>query len=128
VKFLALFVFISISIFAQDILVSTKTIKYKEILNYDNLLVINSDKRVRCQMFDKEKLLKQKYQAKRYILKGRPICNKDVQIAKSYKIRYDFGNIVIERAGKIIGENKQFIKIQNPDGTIEKIYKNGQVK
>ncbi len=127
-KVLSLLAIFTLLLSAQDILVSTVPIKYKQIIDYDNLVVIDSDKRVRCTMFDKEKLLQHKYQAKRYILRGRAICNKDVQIAKEYKIRYDFGNIVIERDGKIIGENKKFIKIKTPDGSIEKIYKNGQLK
>lgn len=127
-KVLSLLAIFTLLLSAQDILVSTVPIKYKQILDYNTLVVIDSDKRIRCNMFDKEKLLKGKYQAKRYILKGRAICNKDVQIAKEYKIRYDFGNIIIERDGKIIGENKKFIKIKTPNGDIEKIYKNGQLK
>jgi hypothetical protein len=107
-------------------LVSIKDIKYKQLLEYGDLQKKYLDKTIRCTMFDKNKLLENEYRAKRYILKGKPICNKDVEIAKRDKIKFDFGNIVIERDGKVIGETKQYIKVKNPDGSVDRIYKNGQ--
>ena len=68
------------------------------------------------------------YEAKHYIVKNKVICNKDVKISVNNKIRYDFGNIVIERNGEVVGETKRFIKVKNNDGSIDKIYKNGQLR
>lgn len=127
-KFILLILSFNIFINATDILVSNEDIKYHTILDYDNLKIISTNKRVRCNMFNKNNLIKTTYRAKHYILKGKPICNKDVQIVKNHKIRYDFGNIVIERSGKVIGENKKYIRIKNNDGSIDKIYKNGQTR
>ena len=122
-----IFIFLtSVYIFADVILVSVKDIKYKQVLDYGDLKKVYSNKRIRCTTFDKNKLLEQSYRAKRYILKGKPICEKDVEIAKVHKIKFDFGNIEIERTGEVVGETKHYIKVKNPDGTIDKIYKNGQ--
>ena len=125
---LVLLIFVFNNINADEILISNVNIKYKEHLNYDNLSITNTDKRVRCIMFNKNNLNQNTYEAKHYILKNRPICAKDVKISTNNKIRYDFGNIIIERNGEVVGETKKFIKIKNNDGSIDKIYKNGQVR
>jgi len=128
VKFLLVFVFTVLNLNAIEILVSNVNIKYKEHLNYDNLFLSNTHKKVRCTIFDKENLKKNTYEAKHYIMKNKPICNKDVKVSINNKIRYDFGNIVIERSGEVIVETKNYIKVKNNDGTVDKIYKNGQYK
>jgi hypothetical protein len=115
-------------IFATQILVSDINLKYHEILDYANLSLSSTNKKIRCEKFNQNHLLHGTYQTKHYIYKGKAICAKDVQKVKKHKIRYDFGNIVIEKSGKVIGENKNYIKIKNIDGTIDKIYKNGQLK
>jgi hypothetical protein len=126
VKIISL-ILIMISVAVADIaLVSVKDIKYKQHIEYGDLKKVYIDKQIRCTMFDKNKLLENKYRAKRYILKGKPICNKDVEIAKIDKISFDFGNIVIERDGKVVGETKRYIRVKNTDGSVDKIYKNGQ--
>ncbi len=127
-KYIVLSLLLLCSVYGKEILISTKDIPYHQILDYNNLINIKSDKNTRCTMFDKQKLLKGTYQSKRYIIKGYPICNKDVQRTIKSKIRYDFGNIIIERDGKIIGQTKQYVKVKNSDGTVEKIYKNGRLK
>ena len=125
-KFVLIYILIIINLNASLILVSNKDIQYKEVINNDNLQYLSSNKNTRCNLFDIELLKKDKYQAKHFIFKNKPICNKDVQKIVINKIQYDFGNILIQRDGKVIGENKKYIKIKNYDGKIEKIYKNGQ--
>ena len=127
-KHILIFIILFVSLNSKEILISNKDIKYHEILDYKNLMYVNSDKKVLCKAFNKEILLNTNYRAKRYIIKGHPICQKNVQIYIKNKIRYDFGNIVIEKDGKIIGETSNYVKIKNLDGTVDKIYKNGQVK
>jgi hypothetical protein len=122
---LILFVLI-INSYATSVLVSKVNINYKSILDKDNLYVKDINKNIRCTSFDKNLLDNHSYQAKRYIIKGTPICYKDVQKTVINKVKFDFGNIEIQRTGKIIGENKDYIKIKDNDGKIIKIYKNGQ--
>jgi len=111
---------------ANQVLVSKYNINYKNILNQNDLYLKYISKDIRCTTFDKKLLKDGKYQVKRYIIKDTPICYKDVQKVIVNQVKFDFGNIEIKRNGKIIGENKDYIKIKNYDGKIIKIYKNGQ--
>jgi hypothetical protein len=53
---------------------------------------------------------------------------KDVKKSDNESIIFNFGGVKIEKKGKIIYENKDFIRIKNIDGTIEQIYKDGRIK
>jgi hypothetical protein len=53
---------------------------------------------------------------------------KDVRKSDNQSIIFNFGGVKIEKKGKIIYENKDFIRIKNVDGTIEQIYKDGRLK
>lgn len=121
-----LFLLFGISLYGDTALVSLKDIKYKEYLNYENLQEVVINKKIRCEIFNKEKLFEDKYIATRYIIKNTPICTKDVEIAPNHRVKFDFGNIEIEKEGEFLGETKEYIRIKKPDGTIEKIEKNGQ--
>jgi hypothetical protein len=125
VKYLFIFIFCYVSLQADIALVSTKSIKFKQKLEYGDLQVQYSDKKIHCTMFDKQKLLDNSYQAIRYIPKFKPICEKDVKLVIDHKVRVDFGNIIIEKNGEYIGETKEYIKIKKNDGTVERINKNG---
>lgn len=125
-KYLIILITILIQINGNLILVSSKNIQYKELINIDNLQYISSDNKIRCKLFNREFLEKDQYQAKHFIFKNKAICFKDVEKVVINKIQYDFGNILIQRDGKVVGENKDYIKIKNYDGSVEKIYKNGQ--
>jgi hypothetical protein len=120
-----IFIFL-LNINASEVLVSKVNINYKSILDANNLYMQNIEKNIRCTTFDKKLLKKSKYQAKRYIIKGTPICYKDVQKVVIDQVKFDFGNIEIQRVGKVVSENKDYVKIKNYDGKIIKIYKNGQ--
>jgi len=124
VKIIVLSIFIFISMNAKLILISNKNINYNEIINKNNLQIVN-DNNVRCNTFDMNLLNNKQYQAKHFIFKGKAICNKDLKEVILNKIEYDFGNIIIQRNGKIISETNKYIKIKNANGSIEKIYKNG---
>ena len=117
---------ILINLNSTEILVSKNNINYKQLLDVDNLKLINIPNEIRCTTFDKDLLKTNKYQAKRFIYKGRSICYKDVQKIVINRVKADFGNIEIQRNGKIISENNDYVKIKNYDGKIIKIYKNGQ--
>ena len=120
-----IFIFL-INLNSTEILVSKKNINYKQLIDINNLELVNISNDIRCTTFDKNLLKSNKYQAKRFIYKGRSICYKDVQKVVINKVKADFGNIEIQRNGKIISENNDYVKIKNYDGKIIKIYKNGQ--
>lgn len=110
---------------SEMILVSNKDINYKEIVDEKNLRYIQSDQKIRCRVFDKNLFRVKSYEARHYIKKNRAICYKDLKMVKVNKVRYDFGNIVIQRDGKILGETNEYIKVKSNNGKIYKIKKNG---
>ena len=119
------------SLMAQGVLVvplANKDIKYKaKIYSSDFRLVQADEKKYRCKKYLDINLLKQnKYYAKHFIKKNKPICEKSVFIPQIGSIRFKFGNLEIEREGTIIRETDTYIRIKNPDGTIDKIYKDGR--
>jgi len=120
-----LLLFITLNLFGDVVLVSIKDLKYKEYINMDDLQEITINKDIHCKKFDKLKLLEEEYVVKRFIVKNTPICDKDVEIAPNHKIKFDFGNIEIEKSGEFIGETDKYIKVKTPTGIIEKIDKNG---
>jgi transcription elongation factor len=126
VKWYILILIFIVDLSAELILVSNKNINYKEIVNKDNLQLISSNDKINCTIFNTELLKDKSYQAKHFIFKNKAICQKDLKEVIVNKIEYDFGNIVIQRDGKVIGENKEYIRIKNSNGKVEKIYKNGQ--
>ena len=125
-KFLFIVVLFLLNLNAIEILVSDKNINYHQLIDGKNLKHVTISKDIRCTTFDKNLLKKAKYQARRFIYKGRAICYKDVQKIIINSVRANFGNIEIQRNGNVISENKNYIKIKNYDGKIIKIYKNGQ--
>jgi hypothetical protein len=109
-----------------DVLVANKDIKYKSIVTLNDIF----SKQVsilpkRCIPIEKKDFLNIKLMAKHYIRSGRVLCVKDLKVDTQNRIIFDFGTMQIEKRGKIIFENKKYIKIQTPDGKIEKIYKDG---
>lgn len=115
-------------LFGDVVLVSTKDIAFKQNLDYGDLKLSYIDEKVHCDMFDKQKLLNETYQSIRYIPKGRPICNKDVKKVIEHKVEFNFGNIQIIKDGEYLGETKEYIKIKNKDGSVDRIYKDGTQK
>ena len=112
--------------FIEVLPLSNKRINYKQkIYAYDTRLIQANNKYHCKEYLDITTLKENRYRAKHFIAKNKPICKKDVYIAVSHKIRFRFGNLEIEREGDIIRETDQYIKIKTPDGKIEKIYKNG---
>jgi hypothetical protein len=124
-KFL-FFLSCGVFLFADSVLVSIKDLKFKEYLNYENLSEIQIEKKINCNKFDKSLLKERRYIATRYIIKNTPICTKDVEVATNNKVKFDFGNIEIEKDGEVLGETDKYVKIKNTDGTTIKIDKNGQ--
>ncbi len=106
--------------------VSTKVINWKEKITASNVKLVQSSGKIKCKKYlDIDILKKNKFRAKHYIQKNKPICAKNVYEQSSKRIKFNFGLLEIEKEGELIKETSQYIKIKNLDGTIIKIYKNG---
>ncbi len=121
------FFFTSVS--AVDVLVAKSKIKYNERIKLNNLRFkkVNSVRKS-CIPVTLNGLGQDYYISTHYINPGSIICEKDVKIYVKNTVLFKFGNIEIEKEGKVIGETNQYIRIQKPNGRIEKIYKNGSIK
>ena len=106
---------------------SNKSINYKSKIYSQDTRLIQANEKYKCKTYLDVKTLKMnKYHAKRYIAKNKPLCLKDVYIPKVNKLKFRFGNLEIEKNAELIRETKSYIKIKNVDGTIEKIYTDGR--
>jgi len=111
----------------QVVPLSNKTINYKNKIYSQDVRLIQINASYKCKEYlDIKKLKQNKYFAKHYILKNKPLCAKDVYIPKMNKVNFKFGNLEIEKEAELIRETKSYIKIKNVDGTIEKIYTDGR--
>ena len=114
---------------AISVLVANESINYDEKLKLRKIKMINVDEiKKMCVPLTLSQLQNEEYITTHYINKGSIICLSDVKKYKDNSILFNFGDLQIERKGKIIYENDEFIRIKNLDGTIEKIYKDGRLK
>jgi len=106
---------------------SNKVIHYKNKIYSQDIRLIQVNKKYKCKEYlDIRILKKNKYFAKHFIAKNKPLCAKDVYVPKINKVTFRFGNLEIEKEAELIRETKSYIKIKNVDGTIEKIYIDGR--
>lgn len=128
-KAVCFFLLFSSTIFAQEILVTIKDIKFREKVTIENLIV-KQDNNINknCIPLTLKHLENGSYTATHYIFKDSILCENDVLKYEKESVVFDFGTLQIEQEGKIIYENDQYIRIKKHDGTIEKIYKNGKIE
>ena len=120
---------ISIKTFAISVLISKEAINFEEKLNPSKLMVQNvNDIMKSCIPLKLSQVQNEEYVTTHYINKNTIICLKDVKKYEDSAIVFNFGGVKIEKKGKIIYENSDFIRIKNLDGTIEQIYKDGRLK
>lgn len=120
---------LNLNLFAIEVLVSENPIGFEEKLDNSKIVIQNvSDIGKSCIPLTLNNLEKEEYIASHYINKNTIICVKDVKKYEAETIVFNFGGFKIEKKGKIIFENKEYIKIKNSDGTIEQIYKDGRIK
>jgi len=126
--FLILSFFLSKAL-AVDVLVSKSIIKFNERVKTTNLRFkkVNSVRKS-CIPVTLSGMGQDYYISTHYINPGSIICEKDIKIYEKNTVLFNFGNIEIEKEGKVIGETNQYIRIKKPNGRIEKIYKNGSNK
>jgi hypothetical protein len=119
----------SINVFALSVLVTKEAINYEEKLDPSKLKMENiKELNKSCIPLKLSQIQNNEYITTHYINKNVIVCLKDVKKYKDNSILFNFGALQIEKKGKIIYENDDFIRIKNLDGTIEKIYKDGRLK
>ncbi len=124
------FVFLlNINLFAISVLVSKESISFEEKLDNTKVAVQNvAEINKSCVPLKLNELQNSDYVTTHHINKNTIICSKDVKKYENESIIFNFGGLKIEKKGKVIYENKDFIRIKNNDGTIEQIYKDGRIK
>lgn len=121
--------FLNINTFAIDVLISKDAIKFEEKINASKLKLQNINEiNKACIPLRLDEIQNEEYISSHYINKNTIICQKDVKKQNDEGIVFNFGGLKIEKKGKIIYENNEFIRIKNLDGTIEQIYKDGRTK
>ncbi|BAK71476.1 hypothetical protein [Aliarcobacter butzleri] len=117
------------SLFAVTVLVSKTAIKYEEKIDPSNVIVkeVESINKA-CTPLTLQQLESNQFVTTHYINKNMIICDKDVKSSENEGVVFNFGGVKIEKKGRIIFENNEFIRIKNLDGTIEQIYKDGRLK
>lgn len=117
------------SLFAVTVLVSKTAIKYEEKIDSSNVIVkeVESINKA-CIPLTLQQLESNQFVTTHYINKNMIICDKDVKSSENEGVVFNFGGVKIEKKGRIIFENNEFIRIKNLDGTIEQIYKDGRLK
>lgn len=130
IKSLFVILFFITSLFSsstQLVPISIKTISYKSKIFSQNIRFVKINDKFKCNKYiDVVKLKRNKYFAKHFISKNKPLCAKDVFIQEVNKINFRFGNLEIEKNAELMNETKSYIRIKNLDGKIEKIYTDGR--
>ena len=120
---------LSVNSYAISVLIEKESINFEEKIDSSKLIVQNvSDISKACIPLKLSDIQKQDYVTTHFINKNTIICQKDVKDYKDTGVVFNFGGVKIEKKGKIIYENDEFIRIKNLDGSIEQIYKDGRIK
>ena len=120
---------LNINLFAISVLVSKVAINFEEKIDSSKVVVQNVDEVNKfCTPLTLSQLQNKEYITTHYINRNTIICIKDVKKYENESVIFNFGGVKIEKKGKVIYENSEFIRIKNIDGTIEQIYKDGRTK
>lgn len=127
---LSILVFLlNMNLFAVSVLVSKVAINFEEKLDSSKVAAQNvGEINKSCTPLTLSQLQNEEYITTHYINKNTIICIKDVKKYENESVIFNFGGVKIEKKGKVIYENSDFIRIKNIDGTIEQIYKDGRIK
>jgi hypothetical protein len=123
------FLLSTINLFAANVLISSKMIAFEEKVDSSKVRIEEvSEINKFCIPLKLSDIEESSYITTHHINRNTIICMKDVKKSDNESIIFNFGGVKIEKKGKIIYENKDFIRIKNIDGTIEQIYKDGRIK
>lgn len=118
-----------INVSALVVLVAKKPINYEEKLDLSFLKMKSvAILKKTCKPLSLAQVKKNEYITSHYINTGSIICTKDVKAYIDNSVLFNFGTFQIEKKGKIVYENDDFIRIKKNNGKIEKIYKDGRLK
>ena len=122
-------ILLNISLFAVSVVMTKEPIKLDEQIVASKLKVQNVPSvNKACEPIGLNDIKNEIYVATHYINKNTIICKKDIKRFQDETIISSFGGLQIEKKGKIIYENNEFIRFKNLDGTVEQIYKDGRLK
>ena len=122
-------ILLNITLEATSVIVAKEAIKLDEQIVASKIRVQNSaNVNKSCEPISLNDIQNEIYIAKHHINKNTIICKKSIKQFSDETIVFNLGGLEIERKGKIIYENKDFIRFKNLDGTIEQIYKDGRLK
>ena len=127
-KYLLFSLLFVLNLNAIDVLIAKYDLQYKQKITYKNVIAkdFKSIKK-NCTPLVLKDINSRKFVTKHFIRKNKIICTKDIELYKSNTILFNFGQIEIEKHGKIIYENNKLVKIKKNNGKIEKIYKDGRI-
>ncbi len=113
---------------SYDVVKARYKISYKQKITKSNIYKDKTPKiKKYCIPISVEDILSTQYRAKKYIKRDEIICTKDVyKLKTNNRLLFNFGAIQIEKDGKIIRETKDYVRIKNDNGEVQKIYKNGR--
>jgi len=126
---LILIAIFSSKLFAIDVVIAKNDIHFNEFITLEMITPgkVQNVKR-HCNPTTINDFKTKKLQATHYMKKGFVICKDDVKEFNNKSVLFNFGSIEIEKNGKIIFENDEYIRIKKSNGDIEKIYKDGRIK
>jgi len=126
---LILIAIFSSKLFAINVVIAKNDIHFNEFITLEMVVPgkVQNVKR-HCTPTTINDFKTKKLQATHYMKKGFVICKDDVKEFNNKSVLFNFGSIEIEKNGKIIFENDEYIRIKKSNGDIEKIYKDGRIK
>ncbi len=128
-KLSILIFFLTTNVFGISVLISKEAIGFRQKIETSNLRLMTISKlKKACIPLTLKQVQNNEYRTTHYINKKSIICQNDVKIYKKESVVFNFGSLEIEKRGKIIYENDNFIRIRKENGKIEKIYKDGRLK
>jgi len=128
-KLSLLIFFLTTNVFGISVLVSKETIGFRQKVEVSKLKLMTVTKlKKSCIPLTLKDVQNNEYRSTHYINKKSIICQSDVKTYKEESVVFNFGGLEIEKRGKIIYENDNFIRIKKENGKIEKIYKDGRLK
>lgn len=117
------------NLFGINVLVSKEAIGFKQKVEVSKLRLMKVPKlKKSCIPLTLKEAQNNEYRTTHYINKKTIICQRDVEVYKKESVIFNFGGLEIEKKGKIVYENDNFIRIKKENGKIEKIYKDGRLK
>jgi hypothetical protein len=128
-KLSLLIIFLTTNVFAIKVLVSKESIGFEQKIKASKLKLMTVPRiKKACVPLTLKQVQNYEYSTTHYINKNSIICENDVEVYKDESVVFKFGDLEIEKKGKLVYENDKFIRIKKENGKIEKIYKDGRLK